>query len=118
MSVDSTNSRDVIVVSHAGRKFGYTRDSSGIGYWYCLSSGRSIYGFGVGCVVPSRYWAEITLSAKNQGYDVGMTSINIKAEPTTSTKKIDSSKGASSNLECKPKKAKKDENSGIIRIFS
>lgn len=106
MTTNSANSNDTIVVSHAGRKFGFSRDNNGVGYWYCLSSGRSMYGFGVGCVVPSRYWGDITLSAKSQGFNIGDTFDIYSPDSDSSEPKTHVVKDAVKSVEKEPKKKK------------
>jgi len=63
------NTSKSIVVNYCGQKFGFARDSQNNGFWYCLSPNRSVFGFGVGCVVPRQYWSEIRSAALDQGID-------------------------------------------------
>lgn len=63
------NTSKSIVVDHRGYKFGFSRDQKGNGYWYCLSSKSTIYGSGIGYIVPRQYWSEILSSAVKQGID-------------------------------------------------
>lgn len=73
-----------IVVSYSGLKFGFTRDRDDNGFWYCLSPNRSVFGFGVGCVVPRQYWTEIRSAALDQGIDSSLLYYSPPPKPTKS----------------------------------
>jgi hypothetical protein len=70
----SSNTPNYIVVNHDGLKFGFSRDKSGDGYFFCLSSKSGHYGSGIGYVVPVRYFSEILQSAISQGIDPSLLS--------------------------------------------
>jgi hypothetical protein len=97
-----------ILVTHAGLKFGFFRDDRGYGYWACMSSGRSFYGHGLGCIVPRQYWSEIRCSALNQGIDSSL----LYYDPPEKPKKSKASKIYSGT---KTRNIKKDD--GSIKIF-
>lgn len=108
----SNNTSKIIVVSHSGLKFGFTRDVNGNGYWYCLSPKRSVFGFGIGCVVPKQYWSEIRASAIEQGNEISL----FRTSPTSEEEKSESVKIYS---EEKPRKSVKTstKTDDSIKIF-
>lgn len=100
------NTPKSVVVEHDGYKFGFTRDVHGDGYWYCLSSKPSVYGSGLGYMVPRRYWSEILLSAVSQGID---PSLLIYTSPV---------KKSVSNTTASPSKVRSKKDDEIsIKIF-
>jgi len=112
-----------IVVVHDNLKFGFDRDQSGLGYWYCLTNRRTQYGFGSGCVVPRKLWDSIRESAINQGVDPSSISY-ARASATSSAVSSDTKIGKSSNtkIASKAKKTSKDSSSkndnSVFLIFS
>jgi hypothetical protein len=91
------NTSKSIVVDHRGYKFGFTRDQKGSGYWYCLSSKSTIYGSGIGYIVPRQYWAEILSSAIKQGIDSSLLYYNPPETPKKSAVSSNSKKPAISS---------------------
>lgn len=102
------NTSKSIVVSYCGQKFGFARDDKNNGYWYCLSSNRSVFGYGLGCIVPRQYWTEIRSAALDQGIDFSLLHYSPPEKPA----KVKSAKIYSGGKTRSEKK-----NDGGIKIF-
>ncbi len=110
------DTRKSIVVNHAGLQFGFSRDQSDNGYWYCLSNKNTAFGYGIGCKVPTQYWSEIKCSALNQGYDAYLLEysppVKLSKSSSRSSTKLFTSKRSSSSP-----RQKKQKDDGGIKIF-
>jgi hypothetical protein len=114
MEGDKKNS---IVVKHAGLEFGFRRDFRGNGYWFCLSSVKSVYGHGIGCTVPRCLWSDIRCSALNQGifsYDIEIDPPPV-IKPSRGSTRSPSRGSVIKSKSRRPAKEAKSDNS--IKIF-